>query len=111
MALNMNTGAAVYNPATAAAQAPAAAPAQANSRYPAKEEIDGYLNFSLPSKDGNWKKLGSISVSLKSTNQKALTEWLLADPTRALKLLAKMKLDFQPAKSEGREFDMTAFED
>lgn len=109
MALNMNTGAAVYNPATAAAQAPAAA--QANSRYPAKEEIDGYLNFSLPSKDGNWKKLGSISVSLKSTNQKALTEWLLADPTRALKLLAKMKLDFQPAKSEGREFDMSAFED
>lgn len=109
MALNMNTGAAVYNPATAAAQAPAAAPT--NSRYPAKEEIDGYLNFSLPSKDGNWKKLGSISVSLKSTNQKVLTEWLLADPTRALKLLQKFKIDFQPAKSEGREFDMTAFED
>lgn len=111
MALNMNTGAAVYNPATAAAQAPAAAPAQANSRYPAKEEIDGYLNFSLPSKDGNWKKLGSISVSLKGTNQKALTEWLLADPTRALKLLPKMKIDFQPAKSEGREFDLSQFED
>lgn len=109
MALNMNTGAAVYNPATAAAQAPATAPA--SNRYPAKEEIDGYLNFSLPSKDGNWKKLGSIAVSLKSTNQKALTEWLLADPARALKLLEKMKLDFQPAKSEGREFDLSQFED
>lgn len=111
MALNMNIGAAVYNPATAA-QAPAAAAAPAGSnRYPAKEEIDGYLNFSLPSKDGNWKKLGSISVSIKSTNQKVLTEWLLADPTRALKLLPKMKIDFQPAKSEGREFDMSALED
>lgn len=110
MALNMNTGAAVYNPAVAA-QAQASAPAQSNGRYPAKEEIDGYLNFSLPSKDGNWKKLGSIAVSVKSTNQKALTEWLMADPTRAAKLLMKMKLDFQPLRSEGREFDLSALED
>lgn len=110
MALNMNTGAAAYNPAVAQAAAPAQAQT-GNSRYPAKEEIDGYLNFSLPSKDGNWKKLGSIAVSVKSTNQKALTEWLMADPTRAAKLLMKMKLDFQPLRSEGREFDLSALED
>lgn len=110
MALNMNAATTAYNPATAAAQAPATAPAGSN-RYPAKEEIDGYLNFSLPSKDGNWKKLGSIAVSVKSTNQKALTEWLMADPARAAKLLLKMKLDFQPLRSEGREFDMSQFED
>ena len=101
MALNMNTGAAAQAPA-AAAQAQAG-----KNRYPSKEEIDGYLNISLPSVDGRYKKLGFISVSLKDDTQKELTEWLLANPENAAHLLSLIKIDFQPARSEGRKFDMS----
>ena len=107
MALNMNTGAAVYNPATAAQAPAAAAQAQAGkNRYSSKEEIDGYFNIYLPSEDGGYAKFGAISVSLKADNQKALTEWLLADPSAAAALLPLMKVTFQPSRNEGRNFDI-----
>lgn len=89
---------------TPAAQAPqAAAAAPAGGKY----QVDGYLNVYLPSIDGRHKKLGSISVSLKDDAQKELTEWLLANPEQVVALLPLLKLDFQPARSEGRKFDMS----
>ena len=100
-----NTSASSTHITNAAAQ-PAGAQVGKN-RYPSKEEIDGYLNISLPSVDGRYKKLGFISVSLKDDTQKELTEWLLANPENAAHLLSLIKIDFQPARSEGRKFDMS----
>lgn len=63
------------------------------------KRADAYINFYLPAvkRDGEngRQKLGSIKLYLAKKNEKPLIEWLQADPTRVIKLLATAEIDFQ----------------
>jgi hypothetical protein len=61
-------------------------------------KAQGFLNFSLPLGDGKFKKLGSIPLKDAKPAEKELMAWLQKDPANVLKLLAKLRIDFQSAQ-------------
>lgn len=77
--------------------------AQANETWKAQ----GFLNFYLPSKNGQRKKLGAIPLKESKHSEKALLAWLNEDPSRVGQILAKLEVEYQsatPADASG--FDL-----
>lgn len=83
--------------------APAAAPST-NSNW---EKAAGFINFYLPSRDGKRRKLGAIALKLSKANEKALVEFLEADPANVTAMVSKLIVEYQSAKqSEAHAFDL-----
>ena len=67
-------------------------------------KAQGFLNFYLPSKNGQRKKLGAIPLKESKHSEKALLAWLNEDPARAGVILSKLEIEYQsatPADSSG----------
>jgi hypothetical protein len=76
---------------------------QANESWKAQ----GFLNFYLPAKNGQRKKLGAIPLKEAKTNEKHLLAWLNEDPSRVAQILSKLEIEYQsalPADTSG--FDL-----
>ena len=74
------------------------------------DKAQGFLNFSLMTKDGGFKKLGSIPLRDKNVNEARLLAWLNQDATRVSIILEKLELDYRPAttgKTSGSDFDLS----
>lgn len=72
-------------------------------------KADGFLNFSLPTRNGESRKLGSISLKLSNEAQAELTQWLLDDPENAQLLSQRLIIKFNSAApAEGTEFDLAS---
>jgi hypothetical protein len=81
----------------------AAAPVANNDSWKAQ----GFLNLYLPSKNGERRKLGAIPLKESKPNEKALLEWLNEDPSRVLKIMEKLVIEYQSAvPAEGNGFDL-----
>lgn len=84
---------------------------QSNAQQSASNDswkAQGFLNFSLPTGDGKFRKLGSIALKDAKPAEKALMEWLQKDPANIAKLMAKVRVDFQsatPADTAGFSLD------
>ena len=60
---------------------------------------DGFINVSVPRKDGTAKRLGSLALRIGDDQEmKQLVGWLEDDPSRISKLLEKAIIDFRSAK-------------
>ena len=60
-------------------------------------KAQGFLNFYLPSKNGQRKKLGAIPLKESKHSEKALLAWLNEDPSRVANILAKLEIEYQSA--------------
>ena len=71
------------------------APAQNSTSWRA----DGFINVSVPRKDGTAKRLGSLALKIgDDAEMKQLVGWLEEDPSRISKLLERAIIDFRSAK-------------
>lgn len=62
-------------------------------------KADGFINVSVPRKDGTAKRLGSLALRIgDDAEMKQLVGWLEEDPSRIAKLLEKAIIDFRSAK-------------
>lgn len=59
----------------------------------------GFLNFYLPAKNGQRRKLGAIPLKESKANEKQLLAWLNEDPSRVTQILAKLEIEYQSAAS------------
>ena len=86
---------------------PTAVPASTDEDVSWKAQ--GFINISLPSKDGKSnRKLGAIPLRDSNVNEKTLREFLEADPANLDKVLSKFVLDYQNATpAEGSGFDLS----
>ena len=76
--------------------------AQTNSTANAANEnwkAQGFLNFYLPAKNGQRRKLGAIPLKESKANEKRLLAWLNEDPSRVTQILAKLEIEYQSADS------------
>lgn len=62
-----------------------------------KWKNDAFVNIYLPRADGTVAKLGSIGLKLTKSSDKAVIEYLKADPSRLARLLATATVDFRMA--------------
>lgn len=89
---------------------------QSNTQTPAQtagnnrgnfEPAVGFLNFYLPSRDGQRVKLGAIPLKASKEREKALVDALIANPALTAQIVAKLEVDFQPVTTgEGNFFDL-----
>ena len=71
-------------------------------------KAQGFINISLPTKDGKPRKLGMIPLRDTNVNEKALRDYLENDPANVQSLLAKLIIDYQNATpAEGNSFDLS----
>ena len=75
-----------------------AAPAQPSTNNESWK-AQGFLNFYLPAKNGQRRKLGAIPLKESKVNEKRLLAWLNEDPSRVAQILAKLELEYQSAAS------------
>ncbi len=75
-----------------------AAPAQPSTNNESWK-AQGFLNFYLPAKNGQRRKLGAIPLKESKVNEKQLLAWLNEDPSRVAQILAKLELEYQSAAS------------
>ena len=80
---------------SSAAPAAPAQPSTNNESWKAK----GFLNFYLPAKNGQRRKLGAIPLKESKANEKRLLAWLNEDPSRVTQILAKLEIEYQSADS------------
>ena len=73
-----------------------AAPAQPSTNNESWK-AQGFLNFYLPAKNGQRRKLGAIPLKESKANEKQLLAWLNEDPSRVTQILAKLELEYQSA--------------
>lgn len=73
-----------------------AAPAQPSTNNESWK-AQGFLNFYLPAKNGQRRKLGAIPLKESKANEKQLLAWLNEDPSRAAQILDKLELEYQSA--------------
>lgn len=79
------------------------APSNANENWKAQ----GFINLYLPTKGGKRRKLGAVALREAKDNEKALYDWLNADPENVSKLASKLIVEFQTASiTEGAAFDL-----
>lgn len=57
----------------------------------------GFLNLYLPSKSGGRRKLGAIPLKESKPSEKAILDWLNADPSRVATILSKLEMEYQSA--------------
>ena len=78
-----------------------AAPAQPSTNNASNEnwKAQGFLNFYLPAKNGQRRKLGAIPLKESKANEKRLLAWLNEDPSRVTQILAKLEIEYQSADS------------
>lgn len=70
-------------------------------------KAQGFLNFYLPDKNGQRRKLGVIPLKESKANEKRLLAWLNEDPSRVTKILSKLEIDYQLATSnDDNAFDL-----
>ena len=62
-------------------------------------KAQGFLNFYLPAKNGQRRKLGAIPLKDSKANEKQLRAWLEEDPSRVAQILAKLEIEYQSAAS------------
>ena len=62
-------------------------------------KAQGFLNFYLPAKNGQRRKLGAIPLKESKANEKQLLAWLNEDPSRVSQILAKLEIEYQSAAS------------
>ena len=62
-------------------------------------KAQGFLNFYLPAKNGQRRKLGAIPLKDSKANEKQLRAWLEEDPSRVSRILANLEIDYQSAAS------------
>ena len=62
-------------------------------------KAQGFLNFYLPAKNGQRRKLGAIPLKESKANEKRLLAWLNEDPSRVTQILAKLEIEYQSADS------------
>ena len=62
-------------------------------------KAQGFLNFYLPAKNGQRRKLGAIPLKDSKVNEKQLRAWLEEDPARVAQILAKLEVEYQSAAS------------
>ena len=72
-----------------------------NAAAPSNEnwKAQGFLNFYLPAKNGQRRKLGAIPLKESKINEKQLLAWLNEDPSRVAQILAKLEIEYQSAAS------------
>lgn len=71
-------------------------------------KAQGFINISLPTKDGKTRKLGAIPLRDSNVNEKALREFLESNPDGVEALLGKLVIDYQNATpAEGNGFDLS----
>lgn len=72
-----------------------------------RKETLGYLNFTVPNKNGKDRTLGTINLD-SSPHMATLVEWLKEDPSRAELLMARAKVTFKVAGEidESAGFDL-----
>ena len=75
-----------------------AAPAQPSTNNESWK-AQGFLNFYLPAKNGQRRKLGAIPLKESKANEKRLLAWLNEDPSRVTQILAKLEIEYQSAAS------------
>ena len=75
-----------------------AAPAQPSTNNESWK-AQGFLNFYLPDKNGQRRKLGVIPLKESKANEKRLLAWLNEDPSRVTQILAKLEIEYQSADS------------
>lgn len=75
-----------------------AAPAQPSTNNE-NWKAQGFLNFYLPAKNGQRRKLGAIPLKESKANEKQLLAWLNEDPSRVSQILAKLEIEYQSAAS------------
>ena len=75
-----------------------AAPAQSSTNNESWK-AQGFLNFYLPAKNGQRRKLGAIPLKESKANEKRLLAWLNEDPSRVTQILAKLEIEYQSADS------------
>lgn len=75
-----------------------AAPAQPSTNNESWK-AQGFLNFYLPAKNGQRRKLGAIPLKESKVNEKQLLAWLNEDPSRVTQILAKLEIEYQSAAS------------
>ena len=70
-------------------------------------KAQGFLNFYLPAKNGQRRKLGAIPLKESKVNEKQLLAWLNEDPSRVAQILSKLELEYQSAASNDEHaFDL-----
>ena len=70
-------------------------------------KAQGFLNFYLPAKNGQRRKLGAIPLKESKANEKQLLAWLNEDPSRVSQILAKLEIEFQSAApNDEHAFDL-----
>jgi hypothetical protein len=70
-------------------------------------KAQGFLNFYLPSKNGQRRKLGAIPLKETKVNEKQLLAWLNEDPSRVAQILSKLELEYQSAAANDEHaFDL-----
>ena len=71
-------------------------------------KAQGFLNFYLPTKGGGKRKLGTIALREGKANEKALIDWLKANPeANVAHLMAKLEVNFQTSEAnEASSFDL-----
>ena len=77
--------------------ASSSAAAQTSSTNNESWKAQGFLNFYLPAKNGQRRKLGAIPLKESKANEKQLLAWLNEDPSRVTQILAKLEIEFQSA--------------
>lgn len=58
----------------------------------------GFLNFYLPTENGETKKLGAIGLRLNNEDEDALRQWLDADPANLEKLAQHLTVVYRSAE-------------
>ena len=87
--------------------APAQAAAPQSNTANENWKAQGFLNFYLPAKNGQRRKLGAIPLKESKVNEKQLLAWLNEDPSRVTQILAKLEVEFQSAASnDAHAFDL-----
>lgn len=70
-------------------------------------KAQGFLNFYLPAKNGQRRKLGAIPLKESKVNEKQLLAWLNEDPSRVAQILSKLEMEYQSAASNDEHaFDL-----
>ena len=68
----------------------------------------GYVNFFLPTKDGNRRKLGTIALKSTDVDQNALNTWLAKDEANVEQMRQALQLEYRSATpASTSEFDLS----
>lgn len=84
-----------------------AAVAPASNQNNENWKAQGFLNFYLPAKNGQRRKLGAIPLKEAKPSEKELLAWLNEDPSRVATILSKLELEYQSAAAnDAHNFDL-----